>query len=62
MLEAGDNLQDAITLMETVHEEHIPVVNSRYSRRLVGFVHEKDVMLAYNKALVRLHRDEGAAF
>jgi chloride channel protein, CIC family len=62
MLEAGDDLQDAITLMETVHEEHIPVVNSRYSRKLVGFVHEKDVMLAYNKALVRLHKDEGAAF
>ena len=62
MLEAGDDLQDAITLMETVHEEHIPVVNSRYSRKLVGFVHEKDVMLAYNKALVRLHKDQGAAF
>ena len=62
MLEAGDDLQDAITLMETVHEEHIPVVNSRYSRKLVGFVHEKDVMLAYNRALVRLHREEGAAY
>ncbi len=62
MLEAGDDLQDAITLMETVHEEHIPVVNSRCARKLVGFVHEKDVMLAYNQALVRLHRDEGAAF
>lgn len=62
MLEAADDLQDAITLMETVHEEHIPVVNTRYSRKLVGFVHEKDVMLAYNQALVRLHRDEGSAF
>ena len=62
MLEAGDNLQDAITLMETVNEEHIPVVNNRHDRHLVGFVHEKDVMLAYNQALVRLHRDEGAAF
>jgi len=62
MLEEGDNLQDAITLMETVHEEHIPVVDNRRDRRLVGFVHEKDVMLAYNQALVRLHRDEGAAF
>jgi len=62
MLEAGDNLRDAITLMESVHEEHIPVVNSRYARRLVGFVHEKDVMLAYAQALVRLHREQGAAF
>ncbi len=62
MLEAGDNLQDAITLMETVQEEHIPVVDNRRDRRLVGFVHEKDVMLAYTQALVRLHREEGAAF
>jgi CIC family chloride channel protein len=62
MLQATDNMQDAITLMETVQEEHIPVVRSRYSRKLVGFVHEKDLMLAYNQALVRLHRDEGAAF
>ena len=62
MLEASDNLQDAISLMETVNEEHIPVVNNRRDRHLIGFVHEKDVMLAYNKALVRLHREEGAAF
>lgn len=62
MLEAGDNLQDAITLMETVREEHIPVVDNRRDRRLVGFVHEKDVMLAYSRALVRLHREQGAAF
>jgi chloride channel protein, CIC family len=62
MLEVGDNLRDAIALMETVQEEHVPVVDNRYSRRLVGFVHEKDVMLAYTKALVRLHKDEGAAF
>ncbi len=62
MLAADDNLQDAISLMETVHEEHIPVVNSRYSKKLIGFVHEKDVMLAYNQALVRFHREHGSAF
>lgn len=62
MLEAGDNLQDAITLMETVQEEHIPVVDNRQNRRLVGFVHEKDVVLAYNIALVRHHREQGSAF
>ena len=62
MLEAGDDLQDAITLMATVHEEHIPVVNSRYSRKLVGFVHEKDVMLAYNKALGTLAQGPRRSF
>jgi len=62
MLEMRDNLHDAISLMETVQEEHIPVVTNRRERRLVGFVHEKDVMLAYNQALARLHREQGSAF
>ena len=29
---------------------------------LVGFVHEKDVVLAYNIALVRHHREQGSAY
>lgn len=62
ILETHDTLETAIELMDTTHEEHIPVIDSAGSRRLVGFVHERDVMLAYNKALVQLHRDAGAAY
>ncbi|MFN4089062.1 MAG: chloride channel protein [Alphaproteobacteria bacterium] len=62
MLQTGDDLQTAIDLMDSTNEEHIPVVDSTASRRLVGFVHERDIMLAYNKALVQLHREEGAAY
>ncbi len=62
MLASGDSLQDALNLMQSRAEEHIPVVYDRAGRRMVGVVHERDVMLAYNRALVRLHRDESAAF
>ena len=62
VLAATDSLQDALGLMQSREEEHIPVVADRESRRIVGVVHERDVMLAYNKALVRLHRDESASF
>ncbi len=62
MLAAEDSLQDALGLMESRSEAHIPVVRNRENREIIGVVHERDVMLAYNQALVRLHREEGAAF
>ena len=41
----------------------MPVVDDRDgSRRIIGVLHERDVMLAYNQELVRLHRDESASF
>lgn len=62
MLETGDNLETAIAVMEEADEEHIAVVDGRASKKLVGFVHERDVMFAYNRELVRVHREEGAAY
>ena len=63
MLEGTDNLQDALGLMQSGHEEHMPVVDDRDGgRRIIGVLHERDVMLAYNQELVRLHRDESASF
>jgi len=62
MLARSDNLQAALKLMESRSEEHIPVVDSREERHMIGVVHERDVMLAYNEALVRLHREESASF
>lgn len=63
MLEGTDNLQDALSLMQSRAEEHMPVVDDRENgRHIIGVLHERDVMLAYNQELVRLHRDEGASF
>lgn len=62
VLAADENLQSALQLMESRSEEHIPVLANTYNRRMIGVVHERDIMLAYNEALVRLHRDESASF
>ena len=62
MLTVEDDLESAFNLMEMRHEEHIAVVDNRVDRHLVGFIHERDVMLAYNRALVDMHRRGGTAY
>ena len=44
--------------MEDVHEEHIAVVDSKDNMKLVGVVNEVEVMLAYNRALMRARAEE----
>jgi CBS-domain-containing membrane protein len=34
------------------------VLSDLEDRRMVGIVHQVDVMLAYNRALLRVHREE----
>ncbi|WP_417833068.1 hypothetical protein [Thalassospira xiamenensis] len=35
-----------------------PVINNEEERLMVGFVHEKDAMMAYNNALLELQSEE----
>ena len=58
IVQSGDDLQRAINLMEGAGESHLPVVEDLRSRKLVGFIHEHDVMLAYHRAIVEA-RAEG---
>ena len=44
--------------MDSVHEEHIAVVTDRYVMRVVGFVHQLDVMSAYNRAVLESRAEE----
>jgi CIC family chloride channel protein len=53
-----DNIEKAIKLMEQTGEEHLPVLNSPEERQIIGFVHEKDAMMAYNNALLELQSEE----
>ena len=53
-----DNIEKAIKLMEQTGEEHLPVLNSAQERHIIGFVHEKDAMMAYNNALLELQSEE----
>jgi CIC family chloride channel protein len=62
LLEASNNLEDALKMMEYQDEAHIAVVNSLENRKILGVIHERDIMLAYNRALVKVHQDESAAF
>ncbi len=57
-LQTGDDLHRAINLMEGAGESHLPVVETLESRKLVGFVHEHDVMLAYHRAIVEARAEE----
>ena len=57
-LQAGDSLDQALKKMQTVGEEHIAVVESNETMVLVGFIHEIDVMLVYNRALLEARREE----
>jgi CIC family chloride channel protein len=58
VLEAGDTLDTAMELMDQAGESHIAVVDRGEARRLVGFVHEHDVMLAYHRAILRARAEE----
>lgn len=53
VLVADDELGKAIAMIDRINESHIPVVDSPTTWRVVGFVHEHDVMLAYRRALTR---------
>lgn len=53
-----DSIETAIRKMEQTGEEHLPVIVGADNPVLVGFVHEKDAMMAYNRALLELHSEE----
>ncbi|MBU0726462.1 MAG: chloride channel protein [Alphaproteobacteria bacterium] len=57
-LSAEDDLEAAVKLFSQIEEGLLPVVEDRRSMRLIGCLHERDVMRAYNKALIRLRAEE----
>ncbi|MCH2395335.1 chloride channel protein [Oceanibaculum sp.] len=57
-LTADDTLEAAVKLFSQVEEGLLPVVETRHGRRLAGCLHERDVMRAYNRALIKLRAEE----
>ncbi len=55
---ADGGIDRALRLMHASGEEHIAVVETRESMRLVGFPHQVDMMLTYNRALMAARREE----
>lgn len=58
VLEPHDDLGKAMRLMVGLGEEHVAVVESQTSMRLAGCVHESELLLAYNRALLRARAEE----
>lgn len=57
-LAVNTDLETALETMRNAGEEHIAVVDSLDTRVLRGCVHERDVVMAYNRALVDNRREE----
>ncbi|MCG8509671.1 MAG: chloride channel protein, partial [Rhodospirillales bacterium] len=53
-----DDLERALEVFRSFGEQHIAVVEDAESFRFIGCVHERDVMAAYNRALLESHREE----
>ncbi len=58
VLATGDNLETALALIRETGETHIAVVDDTDSMILSGCVHERDVIDAYNRALLQSRREE----
>jgi CIC family chloride channel protein len=58
LLYAEQDLEEAIRVFTVSGDVHVPVVEDRESRRLVGLAHEHEVMAAYHRALVQARREE----
>ena len=58
VIRAGENIDKALAQMLEAGEEHLGVLEDGPGGRLVGVVHEVDVTLAYNRALMDARREE----
>ncbi len=58
VLGVGDTLEAAMRLIREIGEEHIAVVEETESMIFTSCVHARDVMDAYNRALVQSRREE----
>lgn len=57
---AAADLEAALALMQSTGEEHIAVVDNTGAMRVLGCVHQRDVMGAYNRGLLdRRHEEHG---
>ena len=58
VIRAGETIEKALAQMLETGEEHVGVLEDGDGSRLVGVVHEVDVTLAYNRALMEARREE----
>ena len=49
---SDDDLERALRLMTDARAEQLPVIDGDTTRRIVGVIHHKDVVIAHNRALL----------
>ncbi|MAG95225.1 MAG: chloride channel protein [Alphaproteobacteria bacterium] len=57
-VEAGDNLERALALMDASGDDHLAVVDNIADRRVIGILHHRAVLREYNRALLKAHDEE----
>ena len=58
VLTPNDTLDEAISVMDEVDEEHIAVVHDKDGMIVAGFVHQLDVVTTYNQAVLEARTEE----
>jgi len=58
ILKESDNLMDAMRVMRESGEDHIAVIRDQHTQKFSGCVHHRDVMTAYNRALLKVRHEE----
>ena len=53
-----DTLEMALSIMTDTGEEHLAVVENKENMQYRGCVHQKELMVAYNKALLNARHEE----
>ncbi len=59
VLYADQSLDSAIKVFTVSGDVHVPVLEDKETRRLIGMAHEHEVMARYHRALVEARREEG---
>lgn len=57
-LKESDTLIEAMRVMRESGEDHIAVLRDQHTQKFSGCVHHRDVMTAYNRALLKVRHEE----
>ena len=58
LLQARDDLETALQVYSGTGEVHLAIVDDHETRKMLGVVHEHEVMLAYHRALDQIRAEE----
>lgn len=58
ILHAHDTLAQALAYLDATGDDHVPVIDESQEDKLVGILHHRDALLAYNRALLDERREE----